>query len=79
MGYTPNVEDIIRLFEEGGVGSIKLTQAGYIATDQYLRTSISHIYAAGDVANTIVPSVATAVAQGAIAARSLEEDLLCGV
>lgn len=39
------------------------------------RTSIPNIYFAGDVANARVPCVATAVAQGAIAARSLDEDL----
>jgi thioredoxin reductase (NADPH) len=78
IGFTPNVEDIVRLFEEGAVGSLKLSQGGYIATDQFLRTSVSRIYAAGDVTNPRDGCVATAVAHGAIAARSLEEDLQCG-
>ena len=43
--------------------------------DIFLQTSIAQIYAAGDVANPRDPCVATAVAQGAIATRSIQEDL----
>jgi thioredoxin reductase len=75
LGFTPNVEELVRLFEQGGVGSVKLTEKGYIATDRFLRTSIPNIYAAGDVTNPRDPCVATAVAHGAIAAHSIEEDL----
>ncbi|MGK7901670.1 MAG: NAD(P)/FAD-dependent oxidoreductase [Hormoscilla sp.] len=78
MGFTPNVEEIVKLLEEGGVGSLKLSPDGYIATDGFGRTSIENIYVAGDVANPRDPCVATAVAQGAMAARSLEEDLQRG-
>ncbi len=75
LGFSPNVEQINQLLQDGVVGSFELTSGGYIATDQFLRTSIPNIYAAGDVANPRDPCVATAVAQGAIAARSIEEDL----
>lgn len=75
LGFTPNTEDIVRLFEQGGVGSLELTSKGHIATDQFLRTSIFQVYAAGDVVNCRDACVATAVAHGAIAARSLDEDL----
>ncbi len=75
IGFAPNIEDIVQLFNEGKLGNIQLSQKGYILTDQFLRTSIPNIYAAGDVANPRDPCVATAVAQGAIAARSIEEDL----
>ncbi|MFM6283032.1 MAG: FAD-dependent oxidoreductase, partial [Dolichospermum sp.] len=75
LGFTPNVEELVRLFEKGGVGSVKLTEKGYIATDQFLRTSIPNIYAVGDVTNPRDACVATAVAHGTIAARSIEEDL----
>lgn len=75
LGFAPNVEELVPLFEQGGVGSVKLTEQGYIATDQFLRTSIPNIYAAGDVTNPRDGCVATAVAHGAIAARSIEEDL----
>jgi thioredoxin reductase (NADPH) len=75
MGFTPNIEEIIQLFAQGGVGEMELNSAGYIQTDRFQRTSIRNVYAAGDVANPRDPCVATAVAHGAIAARSVEEDL----
>ncbi|MDJ1185685.1 NAD(P)/FAD-dependent oxidoreductase [Roseofilum casamattae] len=75
LGFTPNVEDIVRQLEAGGIGSLKLLPSGYIATDGFGRTSIENIYVAGDVANPRDPCVATAVAQGTMAARSFEEDL----
>lgn len=78
IGFTPNVEEIVQLLDVGKVGSLKLSPDGYIATDGFGRTSIENIYVAGDVANPRDPCVATAVAQGAIAARSLEEDLQGG-
>lgn len=75
LGFLPNIERINQMLEEGGVGCLDLTTEGYVATDKFLRTSIPNIYAAGDVTNRRDPCVATAVAQGAIAARSVEEDL----
>lgn len=77
MGFAPNIEEIVQLFDEGNVGCLELNPGGYIATDQFLRTSIPNVYTAGDVATPRDPCVATAVAQGAIAARSVEEDLRC--
>ena len=74
LGFAPNVEEIVKLFDRGGVGCLELTEGGYIATDRFLRTSIPQVYAAGDVTNYRDPCVVTAVAQGAIAARSVEED-----
>lgn len=75
LGFQPNTEECQRLLAQGGVGDLELTGSGHIATDGFLRTSIRRIYAAGDVANPRDPCVATALAQGAIAARSVEEDL----
>ncbi|KKD36913.1 MAG: NAD(P)/FAD-dependent oxidoreductase [Limnoraphis robusta] len=75
LGFAPNVEDIIKLFDRGGIGCLELNQGEYITTDRFLRTSIPNVYAAGDVTNYRDPCVATAVAQGAIAARSVESDL----
>ncbi len=75
IGFAPNIEDILQIFNAGKLGNIQLSQKGYISTDQFLRTSIPNIYVAGDVANPRDPCVATAVAQGAIAARSIQEDL----
>jgi thioredoxin reductase len=74
LGFTPNVETIAALLETGRLGKLQLSDKGYIATDIFLRTSLPHVYAAGDVVNPRDPCVATAVAHGAIAARSIEED-----
>lgn len=75
LGFAPNVEEIVQLFDKGGVGCLELDPQGYIKTDRFLRTSIPKVYAAGDVTDPRDPCVATAVAAGAIAARSVDEDL----
>lgn len=75
IGFSPNVSALYQLLETDGIGTLELTPSGYIKTDRFCRTSIPRIYAAGDVANQRDPCVATAVSQGTIAARSLEEDL----
>jgi len=75
IGFTPNTEEIVQLFDEGGVGHVELNSTGYIATDQFMRTSIPNVYAAGEVASYRDSCVATTTALGAIAARSVEEDL----
>ncbi len=74
IGFAPNVEQIAQLLAAEEIANLDLTSQGYIATDKYLRTSQARIYAAGDVANPRDPCVATAVAQGAVVARSIEED-----
>lgn len=48
---------------------------GYVKVDDDMRTMVQGIYAAGDIANPIHPCVATAVAQGTMAARTIEADL----
>ncbi|MBE7381563.1 MAG: NAD(P)/FAD-dependent oxidoreductase [Leptolyngbya sp. SIO1E4] len=75
LGLSPNVKAIDTSLQNSGIGRLALTPSGYIKTDEFCRTSIPRIYAAGDVANQRDPCVATAVAQGTIAARSLEADL----
>jgi|GEM_PF-6866099 len=76
MTISDKLEDSNRTVAIIGGGPAGMSCAlGYIATDQFLRTSIPNIYAAGDVTNPRDPCVATAVAQGAIVARSVDEDL----
>jgi len=75
LGFTPNTEEVQQLLTAGELGSLTLTPSGHLLTDSFQRTSIPRIYAAGDVANVRDACVATAAAQGAIAARSIEEDL----
>ncbi|MEB3231011.1 MAG: FAD-dependent oxidoreductase, partial [Leptolyngbyaceae bacterium] len=73
LGFTPNVEAIAPLLQASGL-SLNCHPSGHIATDEFMRTSIAKIYAIGDVTKPRDPCVATAVAHGAIAARSIDED-----
>jgi thioredoxin reductase len=59
-----------RVAEPGSVA----TEA--LAIDQMFRTSVPGLYAAGDVAMFSAPSVATAVAAGSAAAKTIVHDLL---
>lgn len=49
-------------------GMLKTDVNGYIETDKNMETNIKGIYAVGDVRNTILRQIVTAVADGAIAA-----------
>ncbi|MDR1070514.1 MAG: thioredoxin-disulfide reductase [Gracilibacteraceae bacterium] len=51
---------------------LALTPAGYIVTDGSMRASVAGIFAAGDVRDTPFRQVATAVGDGALAAREIE-------
>jgi len=50
-------------------------ERGYIITDQLLRTSIEGVYAAGDIRNTPLRQIATAIGDGALAAVQAEKYL----
>jgi thioredoxin reductase (NADPH) len=63
VGVAPNT-DMFR-------GQIDLDKAGFIRTDQRQRTSVEMVYAAGDVCRPVNFSVATAIGQGAIAAKDI--------
>jgi thioredoxin reductase (NADPH) len=63
IGISPHTE----LFRD----QIELDESGYIRVDQRQRTSQQMIYAAGDVCRPVCLSVATAVGQGAIAAKDI--------
>ncbi len=52
--------------------SLKLDEWGFIVTDQNMETSVQGVYAIGDIRNTPLRQVATAVGDGAIAATSAE-------
>jgi thioredoxin reductase len=75
LGFAPNTEAVRQWLVAGGLGPLALAPTGHIITDPFQRTSLPRVYAAGDVTNVRDPCVAAAVAQGAIAARSVEEDL----
>jgi thioredoxin reductase len=76
LGYRPNSEAWARLL--GPLGQLERTADGYLVVDGSGHTSLPRIYAAGDVANPEHPCVATAMAMGSVAARSIERDLRAG-
>jgi len=56
-------------------GEIKVDDHGYILTNAHLQTNIAGVYAAGDIRNTLLRQVATAVGDGALAAVEVEKYL----
>lgn len=56
-------------------GVVELDKAGYIKAGEDCRTSVSGIYAAGDVRTKSLRQIITAVADGAYAISSLEKDV----
>lgn len=50
---------------------LKLDEKGFIVTDEHLRTSVKGVFAAGDVRNTPLRQVATAIGDGAIAGHEV--------
>lgn len=54
---------------------VDFDEYGYIIADKNLQTSISGIFAAGDIRNSVLKQVITAVADGALAATSAEKFL----
>jgi thioredoxin reductase len=70
-GYRPN-SDILTSFDVGICPAI--ATSGHILVDRRQQTNIADIYAAGDITDTIQPSVPTAIAQGLTAAKAIEQD-----
>ena len=52
--------------------SVALDQGGFVIADQHMATSVPGVFAAGDVRNTPLRQISTAVGDGAIAALSAE-------
>lgn len=66
-GYEPNTRWLPEILE--------LDEHGYIITDANQKTNLAGVYAAGDVCVKNLRQVVTAVADGAVAATSLEKDV----
>ncbi len=52
-------------------GAVELDQNGYIAVNQFCETSMENIFAVGDVANPISPTISTAAGMGATAVKKI--------
>ncbi len=67
VGITPNSQFL--------KGTIDLDEKGFIMTDDNLETSVSGIFAAGDVRKKLLRQISTAVGDGATAAFAAEKYL----
>lgn len=67
VGTEPNTQFIY--------GDLETDERGYIKTNALLRTNVVGVYAAGDIRNTPLRQVATAVGDGALAAVEVEKYL----
>ena len=67
IGMKPNIE----LFGD----ELQLDQWGYIKSNEHMQTSISDIYAVGDVISKKYRQITTAVADGTIAAMAIAKEL----
>jgi thioredoxin reductase (NADPH) len=75
-GYCSNADTVNSLMLSGVGESLDCDSNQFLLVDRLGRTNVSHIYAAGDVCNTDFPCVVSAVASGALAAKTASQDLL---
>ena len=54
---------------------VDLDEKGYIITDEYMRTNIPCIFAAGDIRSKQIRQIATAISDGMIAAINAEREI----
>lgn len=64
VGHYPNSKFL--------VGQLAMDEHGYVITDEFMRTSVSGVYAAGEIQDPHYRQVATSVGQGVAAAMQLE-------
>lgn len=65
IGYLPNTS----LYKD----QIKLSEKGYVVTNEKMETNIEGVFAAGDIRDKFLKQVATAVGDGAIAGYNAEK------
>jgi thioredoxin reductase len=73
-GYQPNTAFLRDMLTPAAFGALRFDEQGYLLVDAAGRTGLPGLYAAGDVCNPRFPSVVSALAQGAIAAKTIEMD-----
>lgn len=67
IGFEPNTDFLS--------GQLKQDERGYLAVDSQQETSVSNVFAIGDVANPLAPTIAAAVGAGATAAKVIASRL----
>jgi thioredoxin reductase (NADPH) len=73
-GYQPNTVFLHELLPRATFAALHFDDQGYLLVDAAGRCGVPGLYAAGDVCNPRFPSVVSALAQGAIAAKTIEMD-----
>jgi thioredoxin reductase (NADPH) len=68
IGFEPNTDFV--------QGQLDLDEGGYVKVDSRQETSIENVFAIGDVANPLAPTIAGAVGGGATAAKVIASRLL---
>jgi thioredoxin reductase (NADPH) len=64
IGHYPNSQFL--------VGQVAMDEHGYVITDEFMRTSVIGVYAAGEIQDPHYRQIATSVGQGVAAAMQLE-------
>ncbi len=64
IGHYPNSKFL--------VGQLAMDEHGYVITDEFMRTSVTGVYAAGEIQDPVYRQIATSVGQGGAAAMQLE-------
>lgn len=64
IGHYPNSKFL--------VGQVAMDEHGYVITDEFMRTSVPGVYAAGEIQDPHYRQIATSVGQGVAAAMQLE-------
>lgn len=73
-GYQPNTAFLRDMLAPKAFDVLRFDEQGYLLVDAAGRTGLPGVYAAGDVCNPRFPSVVSALAQGAVAAKTIEMD-----
>jgi thioredoxin reductase len=73
-GYQPNTAFLRDMLAPASFDALCFDEQGYLLADAAGRSGVPGIYAAGDVCNPRFPSVVSALAQGAVAAKTIEMD-----
>lgn len=73
-GYQPNTAFLRELLPPASFDALRLDEQAYLGVDEAGRCGLPGLYAAGDVCNPRFPSVVSALAQGAVAAKTIEMD-----
>jgi thioredoxin reductase len=73
-GYQPNTAFLRELLPPVSFAALRFDDQAYLRVDDAGRCGVPGLYAAGDVCNPRFPSVVSALAQGAIAAKTIEMD-----